>query len=75
MIMKTLPIQFDEVIIFGGVFFSRNFGIFTQKQIFPIYYVIFSYFIVGTPLTMSFLCLYVFICVIVMDKSMFSTLS
>ena len=74
--MKTLSAQFDGMIIFVGVvFFLRNFGIFTQNQIFSMHYVIFSYFIVGTPLTMSFLCLYVFTCVLVMDKSMFCTLS
>ena len=58
--MKTLPAQFDEMIIFGGmVFFLQNFGIFKQNQIFSIYYVIFSYFIANIPLTMGFLCLYV----------------
>ena len=39
MILKTLSAQFDEMIAFGGVvFLLRNFGIFTQKQIFSIYY-------------------------------------
>ena len=58
--MKTLSAQFDEIIIFGGVvLFLQNFGIFTQNQIFSVYNVRFSYFIVDTPLTMSCLCLYV----------------
>ena len=58
--MKTLSAQFDEMIIFGGVvLFLRNFGISTQNQIFSTYYVIFSYFNVDIPLTMSFLGLYV----------------
>ena len=47
------------MIIFGGmVFFLRNFEIFTQNQLFSIYYHELS----------------VFMCVITMDKSMFCTL-
>ena len=60
------------MIIFGGVgFFLRNLEIFTQIQVFSIYYVKSSYFIANIRLVMSFLCLYV----IVIDKSMFCTLS
>ena len=53
--MKTLSAQFDEMIVFDGVVvLLQNFGIFTQNQIFSIYYLIFSYLIVGIPLTRSF---------------------
>ena len=57
--MKTLSAQFDEMIVFDGVVvFLQIFGIFTQNQIFSIYYVIFSYLIVGIPLTMNFYTLF-----------------
>ena len=53
--MKTLSAQFDEMIVFDGVVvLLQNFGIFTQNQLFSIYYLIFSYLIVGIPLTRSF---------------------
>ena len=59
-IMNTLSAHFDEMTTLGGVvYFLQNFGIFTQNQLFSIYYVKFLYFVVNIPLTMSLLCLYV----------------
>ena len=72
-IMKTLSAQFDEMIIFGGVvfFFRKFWNFYTKSKIFNILRNIFIFYC-RHPFNHE---LSVFICVIVMDKSMFCTLS
>ena len=71
--MKTLSTQFDEIIIFGGVvfFFSKFWNFHTKLNIFNILCKVFIFYC-RHPFNHE---LSVFICVTVMDKSMFCTLS